>query len=206
MYTQERSYNEIVRDNLQEYMRMKGYSTHQLGKIIGVSGMTVSNRLRGVTNIRPEFVDKLCQAFNVSRAEFTTDKDAIPNLSVPAAYPLPILGTICAGDGVLGEENYNGYFFVDRTIKADYCLDVEGDSMIDAHIYHGDIAFIKKSFDFLDGQIYAVRYGDLKNAVLKKVYRQDKGLLLMPCNDAYKPILTEDFLIVGELIGVYHPR
>lgn len=206
MYTPEKPYNDIVRENLQKYMRQKEYSTHHLGKLIGVSGMTISNWLRGITNIRPEYVDKLCQVFNISVTEFTTDPEAIPNLSVPAAYPVPILGAICAGDGIITDESFEGYFFVDRTIKADYCLTVEGDSMIDAHIYHGDIAFLKKSFDILDGQIYAVRYGENRNAVLKKVYRQNGGIMLMACNDAYKPIFTNDLLVVGELIGTYHPR
>lgn len=78
--------------------------------------------------------------------------------------------------------------------------------MVDANIFHGDIAFLKKSFEVLDGQIYAVRYGENKNAVLKKVYRQDNKLMLVACNDSYSPIVTDDYFVVGELIGVYHPR
>ena len=78
--------------------------------------------------------------------------------------------------------------------------------MIEAGINHGDIAFLRKSYSFLDGEIYAVVYGDDKQAVLKKVYKQGEGLLLMPCNQRYNPISVEDALIVGECIGVYHPR
>ena len=82
----------------------------------------------------------------------------------------------------------------------------ECDSMKDAGINHGDIAFLRKSYDFLQGGIYAVVFGDDENAVLKKVYRQGDGLLLMPCNQKYDPISVKDARIVGECIGIYSPR
>ena len=63
----------------------------------------------------------------------------------------------------------------------------------------------RKSFDFLEGRIYGVQFGENRNAVLKKVYRHKDGLLLMPCNDAYKPIIVDDAIICGELVGTYHP-
>ena len=206
MYKEERQWNEVLAENLQYYMRVKGFSTRKLGDKVGVSGMTVSNWIRGKFTPSPESLDKICRALNVSRAELLTDKDSIPNLSVPASHPLPILGEICAGDGILADQNFNGYFFVDNTIRADYCLMVEGDSMEGAGIYHGDIAFLRKSFDFLEGRIYGVVFNDNRNAVLKRVYRQGEGLLLMPCNDKYSPIFVEDALICGEVIGTYHPR
>lgn len=95
---------------------------------------------------------------------------------------------------------------MDNSIRADYCLRVEGDSMKEAGIQHGDTAFIRKSYSFLNGEIYAVVFGESENAVLKKVYRQGDGLLLMPCNMKYDPIYVDEALIVGECIGVYHPR
>lgn len=128
-----------------------------------------------------------------------------PNLSTPAAYPVPILGTICAGDGVICEQNYDGYFFIDNSVRADYCLHVVGDSMIDAEIYDGDIAFIKKDSIFEDGKIYAVIYGIEEKASLKKLYREDGHWILMPCNTEYKPIIADpdDVCVIGECIGVY---
>lgn len=78
--------------------------------------------------------------------------------------------------------------------------------MTDAGINHGDIAFLRKSYSFLDGEIYAVVFGEDRQAVLKKVYKQGEQLLLMPCNQKYSPISVNDALIVVECIGVYHPR
>ena len=127
------------------------------------------------------------------------------NLSMPAARAIPILGTICAGDGVICEQNYDGYFFIDNSVRADYCLHVVGDSMIDAEIYDGDIAFIKKDCVYEDGKIYAVIFGIEEKASLKKLYREDGHWILMPCNMEYKPIIADpdDVCVIGECIGVY---
>lgn len=130
----------------------------------------------------------------------------ITNISEPAAYAVPILGTICAGHGIGAREEYDGVFFVDNSIRADLCLNVKGDSMLDAGINDGDIAFLKKNCDFINGKIYAVVIGDDDIAVLRKVYWTDRQLILKPCNENYQPIITTEIetRVVGVCIGVYH--
>ena len=201
-----KTYNEIFAENLNRIMREKGYSQRELARRLGTSPSAINFWCTAVNVPRAKKMDRLCEVLEVAPTELTTDRGEIPNLSIPAAYPLPILGSICAGDGILATQNYDGFFFVDNSIRADYCLRVEGDSMTDANIFHGDIAFIRKSYDFLDGGIYAVVFGENENAVLKKVYRQENGLLLMPCNQKYNPISVDDAIIVGECIGIYHSR
>ena len=139
---------------------------------------------------------------------FIQERPLPSNIMVPAGRQIPILGTICAGNGIHCEENFEGYFFVDRSIKADYCLRVKGDSMIDANIYDGDFAFIRKNFDFIDGEIYAVCYGVEESASLKKLYKVDNKMMLQPCNTDYAAAFVDidDVVIVGECIGTYHAR
>lgn len=145
---------------------------------------------------------------NVSLDTRFSERPLPSNIMVPAGRQLPILGTICAGDGIHCEENFEGYFFVDKSIKADYCLKVKGDSMIDANIYDGDVAFLRKDFDFIDGEIYAVCYGAEESASLKKLYKVDNKMMLQPCNTDYVAAFVDvdDVLIVGECIGTYHAR
>lgn len=167
-----------------------------------------------------ETVNKIAKAMNLSIDELlaridgnqmidiSRDRPLPSNIITPAAYAVPILGTICAGSGIHCEENFQGHFYVDRTIKADYCLKVKGDSMIDAGIYDGDFAFIRKSFDYSDGDIYAVCWGVEESASLKKLYKMDDKVMLQPCNSDYAPTLVDadDIYIVGECIGTYHAR
>lgn len=167
-----------------------------------------------------ETVNKIAKAMNLSIDELlaridgnqmidiSRDRPLPSNIITPAAYAVPILGTICAGSGIHCEENFQGHFYVDHTIKADYCLKVKGDSMIDAGIYDGDFAFIRKSFDYSDGDIYAVCWGAEESASLKKLYKMDDKVMLQPCNSDYAPTLVDadDIYIVGECIGTYHAR
>lgn len=129
-----------------------------------------------------------------------------PNIITPSAYPVPILGTSCAGDGIVMEESYKGTFYVDKSIKADYCLFVKGDSMTGANIYDGDVAFLIKEYDFVDGEIYAVQFGTCGDASLKRVTRSTGKLILQPCNPDYQPVIEDpaDVYIVGKLVGHYH--
>lgn len=129
-----------------------------------------------------------------------------PNIITPAAVPVPILGTICAGTGIVPEESFTGFFYVDRSIQADYCLFVSGDSMTGDGIYDGDIAFLRKDFDFTDGKIYAVVFGVDEEASLKHVTRSDDKIILSPSNPSYSPVVEEDcdVFIIGELVGHYH--
>lgn len=209
MYRQERSQLEIFSKNLKRKMQDKDISQNGLARKLGCSVPTVNSWCQGQTMPRRELFDKLCNYLNVSRLDLLSDTSDIPNLSVPAAHPLKMLGSICAGDGILADENFDGYFFVDNSIRADYCLRVEGDSMKDANILHGDIAFLKKSYALADGNIYAVVFGEDENATLKQVYRQGPDtLVLLPANQNYNPIIVkaDEALIVGECVGVYHPR
>lgn len=146
---------------------------------------------------------------NVSiNRSYSTLRPLPSNIITPSARAVPILGTICAGDGIHCEENFEGYFYVDRTIKADYCLKVHGDSMIDAGIYDGDVAFLRKDFEYEDGEIYAVCWGAEASASLKKLYKMNDKLMLQPCNAEYAPVLidSDDVYIVGECVGTYHTR
>ena len=209
MYTEEKPQMEIFSKNLRRILADKDMSQSELSRRLECSVPTVNAYCQGTSLPRVGMMEKLCQVLNVSRNDLLQDGSTAPNLSVPAAHPVKILGSICAGEGITAEENFRGLFFVDHSIRADYCLEVEGDSMRDANIHHGDMAFLRKNYEFFNGGIYAVVFGSEENAVLKRVYKQGDSILLMPCNQMYEPITVpsdEPFTICGELIGVYSPR
>ena len=127
----ERNQNEILAENLMAIMHRKNLSQNGLARKLDVSPTVVNKWCRGMSMPRNNKIDKICQVLNITRAELLQDRTAAPNLSVPAAHPVRILGVICAGEGITADENFRGVFFVDHSIRADYCLEVEGDSMKD---------------------------------------------------------------------------
>lgn len=187
-----------------------GLTQDELASRLGIQKSAVAKYESGrVENLKRGTIKKMAIIFNVTPSYLMCfSDDRLPsNISLPAAYAVPILGTICCGDGTHAEQHYEGEFFVDRSIKADCALHVKGDSMVDAHIYDGDMAFLKKDYEFEDGKIYGCVYGAEESASLKKVFRADGKLILQPCNSSYKSLIEDpdDVYIVGELAGVYHP-
>lgn len=116
---------------------------------------------------------------------------------------LPILGTICAGDGVYIEEEYDEHIFIDQGMRADFALRVKGDSMIEAGIFNGDLVFIRQQKSVRNGKIAAVRLTEWNEASLKKIFVKNDNVILYPCNPDYEPIVTRNVEIIGECVGVY---
>ena len=210
---------DIRTNRLNKAFKASGLSQSELCDKADINKGALSSYLSGRYFPKQIALEKLSSALNVSISylmgfdtDDTTDKrDSRPlpsNIMVPAGRQIPILGTICAGNGIHCEENFEGYFLVDRSIKADYCLRVKGNSMVDAGIYDGDVAFLRKDFDFIDGEIYAVCYGAEESASLKKLYKADDKIMLQPCNSDYAAafVNVDDVVIVGECIGTYHGR
>lgn len=118
---------------------------------------------------------------------------------------IPLIGNICAGEGLWADENFERMIVVDEnTISADYALKVKGDSMIDANILDGDIVFLNKEFDFVNGDIYAVIVKGEDLGSLKKLHKQNNNLILEPCNKNYSPQVynVDEVFICGKYKGL----
>lgn len=207
---------DIRTERLNKAFKASGLSQSELCDKADINKGALSSYLSGRYFPKQIALEKLSSALNVSISYLmgfdivdTTDEKSRPlpsNIILPAAHKLPIMGTICAGDGVVCEDDYQGTFIVDTDVKADYCLRVKGDSMIGANIYDGDIVFISKSYDFVQDQIYAIERLDHNEASLKRITQDGDTLILNPCNPEYHAMVTdyEKVRIIGRCVGVLH--
>ena len=205
----------MFKDKIRFYRKLRGISQEALADKLGYKSFTTIQKWEDGTSSPPiGTVKKVADILGVTIEELTSDEDissdpdltGVTNISFPASRPIPILGDICAGEGIWCEENFEGHFFIDSSVKADFCVRVRGDSMIEAGIFNGDLAFIKKTYDYTNGKIYAVRINSDCEAVLKKVFWQEDTIILNPCNADYEPIVTdaEGMTVIGECVGVFH--
>lgn len=102
----------------------------------------------------------------------------------------PLLGSIAAGQPIFADEHFESYVEAGSNIQADFCLRVQGDSMINARIADGDIVFIRKQPTVNDGEIGAVLIGD--EATLKRIYISEDEVLLVSENPNYKPMVYKN--------------
>lgn len=205
----------IMAKNIQYYMDLYNKTRNDICHDLGIKYTTFADWIKANTYPRIDKIELMANYFNIEKSdlieehnkEFVQSDRPLPsNIILPAAHKLPIMGTICAGDGVVCEDDYQGTFIVDTDVKADYCLKVHGDSMIGANIYDGDIVFISKSYDFVQDQIYAIERLDHNEASLKRITQDGDTLILNPCNPEYHAMVTdyEEVRIIGRCVGVLH--
>ena len=118
---------------------------------------------------------------------------------------IPLIGEIACGSPILAEDNIVEMLPPLPGVTADMALMCDGDSMQDAGIFNGDIAYIKLQPVVSNGDICAVRIGD--EATLKRYSFDGTRMILHPENKKYPDMVYQgtalaDVKILGKLVGV----
>lgn len=77
-----------------------------------------------------------------------------------------------------------------------FALEVQGDSMIDAMVYDGDIVIMKKAQNARNGEMVAVWLRDRDETTLKYFYLEKGRVRLQPANPTMQPIYVDDPSVV----------
>ena len=139
----------------------------------------------------------------------TTQKENIANDNSEADFSLmiPLYGKIAAGTPIEAIANPSEYIYIPKTFSTKselYALTIEGESMVEAGIFDGDTAIIRRADSANNGQI-VVALVDNAEATLKVLDKKSGNeVWLLPCNKDYNPIkITADRLkIQGVLYGI----
>ncbi|MDQ5958035.1 MAG: Repressor LexA [Patescibacteria group bacterium] len=130
-------------------------------------------------------------------------KDHLGRLIPTASFgEIPLLGLVKAGFPSMVEEEQTDTMSLDDFLiqkkESTYILEVDGDSMIDAHIKPGDLVIAERTEQAKDGQIVIA---EVDGEFTMKYFRQ-KGnkTWLEPANKKYKPIYPENDLKVTAIV------
>ncbi|MEZ6189500.1 MAG: transcriptional repressor LexA [Planctomycetota bacterium] len=116
---------------------------------------------------------------------------------------LPLLGKIAAGSPLEAVEESEPVDLVDlcQLDRANYVLQVKGDSMIEDGIFDGDFVLVEQRNDARNGEtVVAVLPNN--EATLKRFFRQKGRFKLEPANATLEPIYTDKVEIRGVVVGV----
>lgn len=132
----------------------------------------------------------------------------------PRVVPVPIIGTIAAGQPIpVPTADTWQTFDPDETLEVPpdmvsggenvYALRVKGNSMIDALVDDGDIVLMEPAPAARDGDMVAAWLKREQEATLKHLYREGSRVRLQPANEAMQPIYTEadNVEVQGRVIG-----
>lgn len=182
-------------DKIKALRLAKNLSQEALGELVGVKKAAINKYETGrVVNIKRTTLQKLADALGVSAADLLDDEeDNIITYTPSTSTKIPVYGCIPAGVPLEAIECIDGYVDIpDEWLKSGdtyFALKVKGSSMSPKYI-DGDIIILRRQSDCESGQDAAVRVnGD--EATLKKVIKQQFGIMLQPINPEYEPRMYE---------------
>lgn len=196
-------------DRIHRLRKEQGLTLEDIGRAAGVAKSTVRKWESGsITSIRTDKVQKVAAALDTTLdyllngvEDDTIYKNVEP---LPQTRPVPVIGHIACGSPIFAEENVEDYAELDVRVRADFALRCHGDSMVNAHIFDGDLVFIRKQPDVENGEIAAVVIDG--EATLKRVYKYPNRIELRPENPLF-PVMQfegaelETIRIIGKAVS-----
>ena len=119
-------------------------------------------------------------------------------------HSLPLVGLITAGEPIEAVENREAEIAVPAEItrgRQCYILKVRGDSMVESLISDGDLVIVEKTEYAKNGDMVVAVLDD-GTATLKKFYKEKNYVRLQPANAKYQPLMVENVIIRGRVVGI----
>ena len=195
MKTLTKRQNEILQF-IREYIQDNQYppAIREIGRYFGISVKGAYDHVKAL-----EKKQVIAISHNKSRAiTLVPNKDAVDE-----TRKIPILGNVAAGLPLFAEENYDGSLSLPMDVLRKgnlFALRVEGESMIGAGIFDGDLAVFVQQPVAENGEIVVAMVDDA--VTLKRFFKEKNRIRLQAENSAYPSIFTQDARILGKLITI----
>lgn len=191
----------VLSKNLRRLMSEKGVDRNQMCKDLGIAYTTFNDWYNGVKYPRIDKIEMMANYFGLPKSALIEEHEDVPSNIIPIRFNRkPLIGDIACGTPILAEENITDYVDVPEHINCDFALRCRGRSMINLGVKEGDIVYIRSQPEVQNGQIAAVIVDGMEaEATLKKFYRYDNQIVLVPANDEDKP-----FVYIGEEMARVH--
>lgn len=182
--------SQLILDYVNQFVQENGYapSVREIGAAVGLrSTASVSYHL---------------QQLQAKGALLAPGSKGRKRAIVTAVRPgqIPVVGVVTAGLPILAVENQEGTMAYDGDPGC-FALRVRGDSMVNAGILDGDKVIVRPQQNADHGQIVVARIGD--EATVKRLFRKNGKILLMPENPAYEPIDGTHAELIGIVKAVF---
>ncbi len=188
---------------IKKFIAEKGYAPtiRELCKLCNLSSTaTMFVHLKNLTNKG---------YINQTESKFRTIELNVPNefdKNQDSVISIPLLGKVAAGNPIEAIENPNDFFSLPKELVPKnhevFALEVNGESMINAGIFDGDIVIVEREKTANNGEI-VVAMTDENEVTLKRFYKEKDHIRLQPENDTMQPIILNNVSILGKAVGLY---
>ena len=206
-------------DEMKDALALKSKSgIHRLVSALEERGFIrrLPNRARAIEIIKTTTVEPSIKSI----AETLPQRQFSPNV-IPGNFPrairseenedhhiiaLPLYGKIAAGNPIEAINDPSQNIMVPNSLIGQgdhYALEVEGDSMVEAGIFNGDTAIIKKCESAENGTI-VVALVENEEVTLKKLRKRNNSIALEPANPQYETRIfgPDQVKVQGKLVGI----
>lgn len=179
-------------ENIKTRREELGMTKVRLAELVGYDSSMITKIEQGKVDLTQSKISAIAKALQTTTMKLMGDEegDDTPSniLPLPKTRKIPLLGTIACGEPILATENVAEYVDMDTDIHADFALRCNGDSMINARIFDGDIVYIRKQNSVENGEIAAVLIDGVESeseATLKRFFRENDKIRLSAENPMY---------------------
>ena len=206
-------------DEMKDALNLKSKSgIHRLVSALEERGFIrrLPNRARAIEIIKTTAIEPSIKSVN----ETLPQRQFSPNV-IPGNFPqairsednedkqiiaLPLYGKIAAGDPIEAINDLSQNIAVPKSLLGQgdhYALQVEGDSMVEAGIFDGDTAIIKKCENAENGTIVVALVKN-EEVTLKKLRKRNNSIALEPANPQYETRIfgPDQVKLQGKLVGI----
>lgn len=124
--------------------------------------------------------------------------------TAPQTQKVPLVGKVTAGQPILAMENIEDELVVPAEWAGNgtvFALRVEGESMVEAGIFDGDVLLVRQQNTAENGQIVIAMIED--EATVKRIYYEPERVRLQPENRFMEPIYADEVTVLGLVVGLY---
>lgn len=203
---------------LDRFQKKHGYppSIREIGKQADISSTSVVNYYlnqleesghierdgrvsRGIRLVKP-----LSATANAATSTLKQAAKAVGD-TIDEMIHIPVMGRIVAGSPISIPSSdfslYDAESMVDvassmlpseKGSEELFALEVDGDSMIDAMVFDGDIVIMKPAREARNGEMVSVWLNDKDETTLKYFYHEKGKVRLQPANPHMQPIIIDD--------------
>lgn len=204
-----------IRENIKILRDRYDLTQQDLADIAGVTNKAVSAWESGLSEPRIGAIERIANKFNLKKSNII-EEGGLSSFGVDLSKNsllTPLVGIICAGDGLLAEQNVEEYIMYPFPNKRqpDYALRVKGNSMIGAGIEDGDIVYFRKAkWAEYNGQIVAALVNDSEEGTLKRMKWSEGSPIvrLEPENEKYDvlEVFPNEIMVCGVYAGHFKPE
>lgn len=195
-------------ERLKHYRRLAGLTQDDVAAKLRRTRQAISQWERGEREPSYEDLRELARLYGVSVATLLGETPVSSDI-IPDVVPVPILGTIHAGDPAWASQEPEGWALIPADLARTgdfFALRVKGDCFAYGRkpIDEGDIVLVRKQPEVDNGQIAVVYWPDQEEAVLRRVERKDGMVILRADNPKYpvEVVRNRDLTILGRVVKV----